>query len=71
MKQSTWRYFQRESALPRRWKSTRRAATSGGFAELRAHRQRQRRHRDAVRIVRVDDVGLELLDQRATAARPR
>ena len=34
MKQSTWRYFQRESELPLRWKSTRRDATSGGFAEL-------------------------------------
>jgi hypothetical protein len=32
MKQSTCRYFQRESELPRRWKSTRRDATSGGLA---------------------------------------
>ena len=71
MKQSTWRYFQRDSELPRRWKSTRRDATSGGLRELRAHRQRERGHRDAVRIVRVDDVGLELLDQRGTAATPR
>ncbi len=31
MKQSTCRYFQRERALPRRWKSTRRDATSGGL----------------------------------------
>ena len=30
MKQSTWRYFQRENELPLRWKSTRRAATSAG-----------------------------------------
>ena len=31
MKQSTWRYFQRENELPFRWKSTRRAATSAGI----------------------------------------
>ena len=71
MKQSTWRYFQRDSALPRRWKSTRRAATSGGFGELRAHRQREAGHRDAVRIVRMDDVGLELLEQARQAPRRR
>ena len=32
MKQSTWRYFQRESVLPFIRKSTRREAMSGGFA---------------------------------------
>ena len=32
MKQSTWRYFQRDIAPLRRWKSTRREATSGGLA---------------------------------------
>ena len=33
------------------------------LGELRAHRQRQAGHRHAVRIVGVDDVGLELLEQ--------
>ena len=32
MKQSTCRYFQRDSELLFKWKSTRRAAMSGGFA---------------------------------------
>ena len=32
MKQSTCRCFQRENELPRRWKSTRRDATSAGAA---------------------------------------
>ena len=62
MKQSTWRYFHRDSELPRRWKSTRREATSGGLASCGAHRQRQRRHRHAVRVVRVDDVRPEPLE---------
>ena len=41
-------------------KSTRRDATSGGWAG-RPHRQRERGHRHPVRIVGVDDVRLELL----------
>ena len=32
MKQSTCRYFQRDRELLFKWKSTRRAAMSGGFA---------------------------------------
>ena len=67
MKQSTCRYFHRENELPLRWKSTRRDATSAGArpsaASTAAERQRQRRHRDAVRIVRVDDVRRQPLDQ--------
>ena len=65
MKQSTCRCFQRENEFPRRWKSTRRDATSAGCAAGAcggAERQRERRHGDAVRVVRVDDVRLQPLD---------
>ena len=41
------------------------------LGELRAHRQRERRHRDAVRIVGVNDVGLELLDDARQPPRRR
>ena len=60
MKQSTWRYFHRENELPLRWKSTRREATSAGSTavDVPPSRARAARHRDAVRIVRVDDVRL-------------
>ena len=58
MKQSTCRCFQRENELlpemkvdaPRR--DERRAVGAASPSE----RQRERRHRDAVRVVRVDDV---------------
>ena len=64
MKQSTCRCFQRENELPlqvkvhapRRDERRRRPPASS------RHRQRQRRHRDAVRIVRVDDVGPQPLE---------
>ena len=63
MKQSTCRYFQRDSALLRRWKSTRLDAISRGLVGSRAHRQGERRHRHAVRIVGMDDVGPQLLEE--------
>ena len=62
MKQSTWRYFQRESELPFRWKSTRREATRTGAGGAARERQRERGHRDAVRIVGVHDVRPQPLD---------
>ena len=64
MKQSTCRCFHRANEFPFIWKSTRRAATSAGgvddaFRFDALKRQRERRHRNAVRIVCMNDVGLQ------------
>ena len=69
MKQSTCRYFQRDIAPLRRWKSTRREATSGGLASCVLIDSASAGHRDAVRVVGVDDVRLELLEQARQAPR--
>ena len=61
MKRSTWRYFQRENELLLMWKSTRRAAMSAGRRGGEAIRGGGR-DGDTVRIVRVDDVGLQVPD---------
>ena len=39
------------------------------LGELRAHRERKAGHRDAMRVMRVDDVGLELFEQARQAPR--
>ena len=68
MKQSTCRCFHRESELPREVKvdaarrDERRHSAARALCGRRPHRQRQRRHRDAVRVVRVNDVGGEAPD---------
>ena len=62
MKPSTWRYFHCENALPCRWKSTRREATTLGRGTGAPNDKRQRRHRDGMRIVRVHDRRLPLPD---------
>ena len=62
MKQSTWRYFQRENELLLEVEVDAPRGDERRLRRRRRDRQRERRHRDAVRIVRVDDVGPELLD---------
>ena len=72
MKQSTWRCFQRENELPLRWKSTRRDATSAGAGGAAAPSDSASDAiAIAVRIVRVNDVGLEPLDDAREAPRRR
>ena len=60
MNASTWRYFHRENELPFRRKSTRRAATSAGGGARRPNDSAAAAIGDAVRVVRVHDLGREL-----------
>ena len=62
MKQSTCEYFQRENELCAIGDSIRRDARSGGFGVGESDRQRGGGHRDGVRVVRVNHVGRQLLE---------